>query len=34
METEFFEKDKLLVLKITDEIDEHSVQKIREESRL
>ena len=29
METEFFEKDKLLVLKITDEIDEHSVQKIR-----
>ena len=29
METEFFEKDKLLVLKITAEIDEHSVQEIR-----
>ena len=29
METKFFEKDKLLVLKITDEIDDYSVQKIR-----
>lgn len=29
METKFFEKDKLLVLKITEEIDDYSVQKIR-----
>lgn len=29
METKFFEEDKLLVLKITEEIDECSVQKIR-----
>ena len=29
MESKFYEKDKLLVFKITDEIDECSVQKIR-----
>ena len=29
METKFYEKDKLLVFKITDEIDDCSVQKIR-----
>lgn len=29
MEIKFFEEDKLLVLKITEEIDECSVQKIR-----
>ena len=29
MESEFYEKDKLLVFKITDEIDDHSVQMIR-----
>ena len=29
METKFYEEDKLLVLKITEEIDECSVQKIR-----
>ena len=29
METKFFEKDKLLVLKITEEIDECKVQEIR-----
>lgn len=29
MESKFYEKDKLLVFKITDEIDDCSVQKIR-----
>ena len=29
MESKFYEEDKLLVFKITDEIDDHSVQKIR-----
>ena len=29
METEFYDKDKLLVLKITSEIDDHNVQEIR-----
>ncbi len=29
METKFYEKDKLLLFKITEEIDDHSVQKIR-----
>ena len=29
MESKFYEKDKLLVFKITDEIDDHNVQKIR-----
>ena len=29
MESKFYEKDKLLVFKITDEIDDHSVQEIR-----
>ena len=29
MESKFYEKDKLLVLKITDEIDDHNVQNIR-----
>lgn len=29
MESKFYEKDKLLVFKITEEIDDHSVQKIR-----
>ena len=29
METKFYEKDKLLVLKITEEIDDHNVKKIR-----
>ena len=29
MESRFFEKDKLLVIKITSEIDDHSVQEIR-----
>ena len=29
MESNFYEEDKLLVLKITDEIDDCSVQKIR-----
>ncbi len=29
MESKFYEKDKLLVFKITDEIDDYSVQKIR-----
>ena len=29
MESKFYEKDKLLVFKIPDEIDDHNVQKIR-----
>ena len=29
MESKFYEKDKLLVFKISEEIDDHSVQKIR-----
>lgn len=29
MESKFYEKDKLLVFKISDEIDDHNVQKIR-----
>ena len=29
MESKFYEKDKLLVFKMTDEIDDHNVQKIR-----
>ena len=29
MESNYYEKDKLLVFKITDEIDDYSVQKIR-----
>lgn len=29
MESEYFEEDKLLIIKITDEIDECSVQRIR-----
>ena len=29
MESKFYEKDKLLVFKITDEIDDHTVQMIR-----
>ena len=29
MEAEFYDKDKLLVLKITSEIDDHNVQEIR-----
>ena len=29
MESKFYEKDKLIVFKITDEIDDHSVQMIR-----
>ena len=29
METKFYEEDKLLVLKITEEIDDHKVQEIR-----
>ena len=29
MESKFYEKDKLLVLKVTSEIDDHSVQEIR-----
>ena len=29
MESKFYEKDKLLIFKMTDEIDDHSVQKIR-----
>ncbi len=29
MESKFYEEDKLLVFKITDEIDDYSVQKIR-----
>lgn len=29
MESKFFEEDKLLLIKITDEIDDYSVQKIR-----
>lgn len=29
MESKFYEKDKLLIFKITEEIDDHSVQKIR-----
>ena len=29
MESKFYEKDKVLIFKITDEIDECSVQKIR-----
>ena len=29
MESKFYEKDKLLIFKITDEIDDHSVQMIR-----
>ncbi len=29
MESEFYEKDKLLIFKITDEIDDHTVQMIR-----
>ena len=27
MESKFYEKDKLLIFKMTDEIDDHSVQK-------
>lgn len=29
METEFYDNEKLLILKITDEIDDHNVQMIR-----
>ena len=29
MESKFYEEDKLIVFKITDEIDDHSVQMIR-----
>lgn len=29
MESKFYEKDKLLIFKITDEIDDYTVQKIR-----
>lgn len=29
MESKYYEKDKLLIFTITDEIDDHSVQKIR-----
>ena len=29
MESKFYDKDKLLILKITDEIDDHNVQSIR-----
>ena len=29
MESKFYDKDKLLILKITDEIDDHNVQNIR-----
>lgn len=29
MESKFYEKDKLLIIKITSEIDDHSVQEIR-----
>lgn len=29
METKFYEEDKLLILKITEEIDDHKVQEIR-----
>ena len=29
MESKFYEKDKLLIFKISEEIDDHSVQKIR-----
>ena len=29
MESKFYEKDKLLIFKITEDIDDHSVQKIR-----
>ena len=29
MESKFYDKDKILVLKITDEIDDHNVQNIR-----
>ena len=29
MESKFYEEDKLLVLKITSEIDDHNVQEIR-----
>ena len=29
MEAKFYDKDKLLILKITDEIDDHNVQNIR-----
>ena len=29
MESNFYDKDKLLILKITDEIDDHNVQNIR-----
>ena len=29
MTSKFYEKDKLLVFKISDEIDDHNVQKIR-----
>lgn len=32
METKYYEKDKLLVFKIVDEIDEYSAQKIRREA--
>ena len=32
METKFYEKDKLLVFKITEEIDDCSVQRIRREA--
>ena len=29
MESKFYDEDKLIVFKITDEIDDHSVQKLR-----
>ena len=29
MESKFYDEDKLLILKITEEIDDHSVQMIR-----
>ena len=29
MESKFYEKDKLLIFKITEDIDDHTVQKIR-----
>ena len=29
MESKFYDKDKLIILKITDEIDDHNVQNIR-----
>ena len=32
MESKFYEEDKLLILKIVDEIDEYTAQKIRREA--